>query len=353
MQGEHNKLLCDLLMPVAAKQTPPVPSLAPLLELTAPAMQAVNQVILERLQSEVGLIPDLAGHLIAAGGKRMRPMLTLAGALSTRPADPQKPPEAALLLAAAVEFIHNATLLHDDVIDASGQRRGRETANAIWGNQASVLVGDFLFARAFELMVESGDIEVLGLLASASAKITEAEVRQMVMTGQPDADMADYMAVISGKTAVLFAAAAEAGARSAGASREQAAALYDYGLHLGRAFQMMDDALDYTAQADQMGKNTGDDFAEGKITLPVILAWQEASDAERAFLTRAFAGEDSRDSDFAEMQALLSRHDTIEQALQLAAAEAQQAIAALDPLPASDLVAALASAAAFAAARQS
>ncbi len=165
----------------------------------------------------------------------------------------------------------------------SGQRRGRETANAIWGNQASVLVGDFLFASAFELMVESGDIEVLGLLASASARITEAEVRQMVMTGQPDADITDYMTVISGKTAVLFAAAAEAGARVAGASRDQAAALYEYGLHLGRAFQMMDDALDYTAPADQMGKNTGDDFAEGKITLPVILAWQRPAGRNRLF----------------------------------------------------------------------
>ncbi len=353
MQGETVNRFIDLLMPVAAKQTPPVPSLAPLLELTAPAMVAVNQVILERLQSEVGLIPELAGHLIAAGGKRMRPMLTLAGALCTGQAEPQEPPQAALLLAAAVEFIHNATLLHDDVIDASGQRRGRETANAIWGNQASVLVGDFLFASAFELMVESGDIEVLGLLASASARITEAEVRQMVMTGQPDADITDYMTVISGKTAVLFAAAAEAGARVAGASRDQAAALYEYGLHLGRAFQMMDDALDYTAPTDQMGKNTGDDFAEGKITLPVILAWQKASREEQAFLSRAFAGEESRDGDFAEMQALLSRHDSIEQALQLAAAEADQAIAALDKLPASELVAALASAAAFAAARQS
>ena len=175
----------------------------------------------------------------------------------------------------------------------------------------------------------------------------------MVMTGQPDADITDYMTVISGKTAVLFAAAAEAGARVAGASRDQAAALYEYGLHLGRAFQMMDDALDYTAPTDQMGKNTGDDFAEGKITLPVILAWQKASREEQAFLSRAFAGEESRDGDFAEMQALLSRHDSIEQALQLAAAEADQAIAALDKLPASELVAALASAAAFAAARQS
>lgn len=323
--------------------------LEPLLEMTAPAMAEVNKVIMARLDSEVGLIPELAGHLIAAGGKRMRPMLTLAGALCAG----GKVPPAALLLAAAVEFIHNATLLHDDVIDASGQRRGRETANAIWGNQASVLVGDFLFARSFELMVETGDIEVLGLLASASARITEAEVKQMVMTGQPDSPMEDYLAVISGKTAILFAAAAEAGARIAGAARPICQAIHDYGLHLGRAFQMMDDALDYRASASEMGKNTGDDFAEAKITLPVILAWQKADSGEQAFLRRAFSEEAQRADDFAKMLDLLARHDVITLSLATARQEAGKAIAALAPLPDSPLKSALASAAAFAAARKS
>ncbi|MGB1871613.1 MAG: polyprenyl synthetase family protein, partial [Candidatus Puniceispirillaceae bacterium] len=245
------------------------PSLTPLVTMLATDMELVNATILARMDSNIPLIPQLAGHLIAAGGKRMRPMMTVAGALlGSRDATIREP---AIKLATAVEFIHSATLLHDDVIDESALRRGRDTANALWGNDASVLVGDFLFARAFELMVEAGDMTVLGRLASAAARITEGEIKQMAITGQPDTSPDDYYDVIEGKTAVLFSAAAAAGIEITGASAAQVESLRVYGMKLGMAFQIMDDALDYTASADEMGKNAGDDFADQKITLPTIL----------------------------------------------------------------------------------
>ena len=324
------------------------PTMTPLLSLTSAAMQDVNQVILARMSSDVPLIPELAGHLIAAGGKRLRPMLTLAGALSGPAAHV---PDAALKLAAAVEFIHNATLLHDDVIDESDKRRGRDTANALWGNEASVLVGDFLFARAFELMVETDDIAVLGMLSSASARITEGEVKQMTMAGQPDAPLADYMSVITNKTAILFAAAAESGARVGGADASVCAALHEYGLGLGRAFQIMDDALDYVSDSTKMGKNAGDDFNDGKITMPVILAWQDADTQERAFWQRTLGDGDIHDGDLQMAQDHLRRHSAIDRSLDAAKAEAETAVAALAALAEGPLKDALCEAAFFAAKR--
>jgi octaprenyl-diphosphate synthase len=254
------------------------PSLDAMLGLVAADMNAVNAVILDRMQSEIPLIPELAGHLIAGGGKRMRPMLTLACAklLDYPGARHHK-------LAAAVEFIHTATLLHDDVVDGSGLRRGRRTANVIWGNPASVLVGDFLFSRSFELMVEDGSLKVLRILSNASAVIAEGEVNQLTAQRQVGLGEDRYLAIIAAKTAALFAAACRIAAVVAERDEAVEAALDAYGRNLGVAFQLVDDAIDYASDAATMGKGVGDDFRDGKCTLPVILAYARGSDADRAF----------------------------------------------------------------------
>ena len=307
------------------------------------------------MDSKVPLVPQLAGHLIASGGKRMRPMMTIAGAMLGSDDEAARAPT--VKLATAVEFIHSATLLHDDVIDESKLRRGQDTANALWGNDASVLVGDFLFARAFELMVEAGDMAVLGRLAAAAARITEGEILQMTITGQPDTPLADYLDVIGGKTAVLFAAAAAAGIEVTGAPADRVEALHSYGMALGMAFQIMDDALDYSASAAQMGKNAGDDFIDQKITLPVILAWQDASGDERGFWQRTLGEADFRDGDLAAAQAILARHDAVNRSIAAAHDHAVKAGAALAPFMDDDrtapLARALADAALFAAHRAS
>ena len=344
-----------------ATNSPPLaeaaPSLDGMVRLCEAAMADVNSVILEKMGSEVPLIPELAGHLIAAGGKRMRPMLTLMGALSglseSNGPEPleNKMPIAALHLAAAVEFIHNATLLHDDVIDQSEKRRGRETANAMWGNEASVLVGDFLFARAFELMVSTGDIEILRMLSSASARITEGEVMQMSMAGVPDSKLEDYFSVITNKTAILFAAAAESGARVGNASEAICRAMHEYGLALGRAFQICDDALDYGTDSDVMGKKCGDDFYDGKITMPVILAWQDGNATERDFWMRTLSQQEYREGDLQIARSYLADHQAVERALAYAKTEAEAAIATLAPLGQTEISAAMSSAARFAAKR--
>ncbi len=282
----------------------------------------------------------------------MRPMLTLMGTLAGMSSqDKDDIPTSALNLAAAVEFIHNATLLHDDVIDQSEKRRGRNTANAMWGNEASVLVGDFLFARAFELMVSTGDIEILRMLSSASARITEGEVMQMSMTGAPDSKLEDYLSVITNKTAILFAAAAEAGARVGGASTTICDAMHRYGLALGRAFQICDDALDYGVENDMMGKNSGDDFYDGKITMPVILAWQDSTAQERDFWMRTLSQQDYQKEDLQTAREILIQHQAVERALAHAKSEAEAAIAALSPIGQSEIRNALISGARFAAKR--
>ena len=299
------------------------PSLQPLLDMLADQMQEVNSTIITRMHSDVPLIAELGGHLIAAGGKRMRPLMTLAGAaLVGADGDGRN---RAIKLATAVEFIHSATLLHDDVIDESNLRRGHDTANALWGNEASVLVGDFLFARSFELMVETGNINVLGRLSNAAARITEGEIKQMAITGAPDTGMDAYLDVITGKTAILFAAAAAAGAEVGGGNSKDIAAMHEYGMQLGLAFQIMDDALDYAADAADMGKNTGDDFADQKITMPTIIAWQQGDAEERAFWQRTLGEADFAEGDLTIAQTLLAKHDAITLSLAAARDYAKQA----------------------------
>ena len=328
------------------------PSIERLTTLLQDDVKLVNEVIMARMDSDVPMIPELASHLIAAGGKRMRPMLTLAGARAVTGGGAQADSRA-LLLAAAVEFIHNATLLHDDVIDESDKRRGRDTANALWGNEASVLVGDFLFARSFELMVETDDIQVLGMLSSASARITEGEVKQMTMAGRPDSPMQDYLDVITGKTAILFAAAAASGAQVMGGDKKIIEALHHYGLSLGMAFQIVDDALDYRSDLAAMGKNSGDDFNDGKITMPVILAWQDGDEAERAFWQRTIGMGAIQEGDFEEAVSYLESHQAIDRSLDEARRYAHEAIASLALLNDEPLKEALSAAALYTVARTS
>ncbi|MBV9884243.1 MAG: polyprenyl synthetase family protein, partial [Sphingomonadaceae bacterium] len=306
----------------------------------------VNAVILDRMQSEVALIPELAGHLIAGGGKRMRPMLTLA---SARLLD--YPGTRHHKLAAAVEFIHTATLLHDDVVDGSGMRRGKRTANIIWGNPASVLVGDFLFSRSFELMVEDGSLRVLRILSRASAVIAEGEVNQLTAQRRVETSEEQYLEIISAKTAALFAAACRIAAVVA--EREEAAelALDAYGRNLGIAFQLVDDAIDYASDAATMGKGVGDDFRDGKVTLPVILAYARGSDADRRFWRAAMAGERIGEDDLAEALRLLRGCGALDDTFERARLFGQRAIDALGPFPAGRAKAALTEAVEFAIAR--
>ncbi len=282
------------------------PSLEALTGLVAADMKRVNEIILARMHSKVPLIPELAGHIIAAGGKRLRPMLTLAAAQLCGHAGDRH-----LKLAASVEFIHTATLLHDDVVDESSLRRGRDTANAIWGNQPSVLVGDFLFTRAFQLMVEDGSLEVLAVLSNASALIAEGEVAQLITSNDTSTTEQAYLDVIRGKTAQLFAAAARVGAIVAERPKAEADALESYGMNLGIAFQLVDDALDYAARQAELGKTVGDDFREGKITLPVILAFMRGSEEERRFWRRTLEDGQQDETDLAEAVRLIEKHGTI------------------------------------------
>ncbi|MFL6737033.1 MAG: polyprenyl synthetase family protein [Sphingomonas sp.] len=322
------------------------PSLDPLIALVASDMNGVNAVILERMQSKVALIPELAGHLIAGGGKRMRPMLTIAtGALLDYPGTRHHK------LAAAVEFIHTATLLHDDVVDGSGMRRGRRTANLIWGNPASVLVGDFLFSRAFELMVEDGSLKVLRILSHASAVIAEGEVEQLTAQRQIDTDEDHYLEIISAKTAALFAAACRVSPVVAEASEEAERALENYGRNLGIAFQLTDDVIDYASDATIMGKGVGDDFRDGKMTLPVILAYSRGSESDREFWREAIGGERVSDDDLAHAIALLKSTDALGETIERARQYGRRAVDALAMFPASKAKAALSEAAEFAVAR--
>jgi octaprenyl-diphosphate synthase len=322
------------------------PSLQPLMSLVADDMHGVNAVILDRMQSKVGLIPELAGHLIAGGGKRMRPMLTLgcAALLGYSGTRHQK-------LAAAVEFIHTATLLHDDVVDGSGLRRGKQTANLIWGNPATVLVGDFLFSRAFELMVEDGSLRVLKILSHASAVIAEGEVEQLTTQRRIETDEEQYLTIISAKTAALFAAACRIAPVVAEASEDSEGALERYGKYLGIAFQLVDDVLDYGSSIDVMGKGVGDDFRDGKVTLPVILAYARGSDDERAFWRSAMAGERSSDEDLDRAIRLLRNTDALSETLERARHYGRRALDALAGFPSGKAKSALSEAVEFAISR--
>jgi octaprenyl-diphosphate synthase len=322
------------------------PSLDPLIALVASDMNGVNAVILERMQSKVALIPELAGHLIAGGGKRMRPMLTIAcGTLLGYPGTRHHK------LAAAVEFIHTATLLHDDVVDGSGMRRGKRTANLIWGNPASVLVGDFLFSRAFELMVEDGSLKVLKILSHASAVIAEGEVEQLTAQRQIETDEDHYLEIISAKTAALFAAACRVSPVVAEASEAAEHALDSYGRNLGIAFQLTDDVIDYASDSATMGKGVGDDFRDGKMTLPVILAYARGSEADRAFWRSAIGGERVSDDDLAHAIALLKSTDALADTVERARQYGRRAVDALAMFPSSKAKSALTEAAEFAVAR--
>ena len=325
---------------------PRSPSLDPMMSLVAGDLNHVNAVILERMQSEVALIPELAGHLIAGGGKRMRPMLTLA---SARLLDYQGTRQHKL--AAAVEFIHTATLLHDDVVDVSALRRGKRTANLIWGNPASVLVGDFLFSRSFELMVEDGSLKILRILSHASNIIAEGEVNQLSAQRQVDTSEDRYLDIISAKTAALFAAACKVSAVLAEREEQVEWALESYGRNLGIAFQLVDDAIDYAADSATMGKDQGDDFRDGKVTLPVILAYARGDEAERLFWREAMGGQRVSDEDLAHARALLNRSDALPDTLQRARHYGQRAIDALGPFPPSRAKAAMVEAVEFAVAR--
>ena len=296
-------------------------------------LERVNALIRARMASEhAPRIPEVTAHLVEAGGKRIRPMLTLAAArLCGYEGDHH------IHLAATVEFIHTATLLHDDVVDESRQRRGRPTANLLWDNKSSVLVGDYLFARAFQLMTEAGSLRVLDILANASATIAEGEVLQLTAAQDLATDEAIYLEVIRGKTAALFSAATEVGGVIAGAPEDQVRALFTFGDALGVAFQIADDLLDYGATSAAIGKNVGDDFRERKLTLPVIKAVAKADEVERAFWRRVIEKGDQREGDLDHALSLLARHGAMAATRDEALAWAGRAKAALGALPAHDL----------------
>jgi octaprenyl-diphosphate synthase len=315
--------------------------------LTAQGMNSVNAVILDRMQSEVPLIPALAGHLISGGGKRMRPMLTIASAALC---DYQGARHHRL--AAAVEFIHTATLLHDDVVDGSDLRRGKSAANIVFGNPATVLVGDFLFTRAFELMVEDGSLKVLKILSSASSVIAEGEVDQLTAQRHIETSEERYLSIIGAKTAALFAAACRISAVVAERGEAEERALEEYGRNLGIAFQLVDDAIDYDSDATEMGKGRGDDFREGKMTLPVILAYARGSAEERQFWQDAIAGFRTEDEDLAHAVGLIASHDTVSATRDRARHFAQRAIDAIAGFPAGEARSAMVEAAEFVVARR-
>lgn len=314
------------------KQAPAATPIDRLVSATAADMARVNDLILSRADSHVEMVPELARYLIESGGKRLRPMLTVAAATLFG-----KGTGSAVNFAAAVEFMHNATLLHDDVVDESDMRRGKPAARMVWGNKASILVGDFLLGQAFMMMVETGDIASLGVLSAASAVMAEGEVFQLAKTGDLTTTAAEYAEVIRAKTAVLFEAACEVGAMSGGADEAGRKALARYGLELGNAFQLVDDVLDYGGQSAALGKNTGDDLREGKMTLPVILALADGAEDERAVISKALGDANATAEQVAAVVAIMERHKTLNRTLEQAQAHARAAQQALEVLPASDM----------------
>ncbi len=294
-------------------ESPSSPSIAALIKLVAADMERVNTTILSRTGSEVTMIPEIAQHLIESGGKRLRPMLTLAMAqLAGYGGDGH------IKLAAAVEFMHTATLLHDDVVDESEMRRGRLAARMLWGNEASVLVGDFLLGQAFKMMVEVGSLRSLEILSSAAAIIAEGEVMQLAAAKNTATTEDEYLCVIRGKTAELFAAACEVGPALGPRPKAEQSACRSFGMNLGIAFQLVDDALDYGGKAAKLGKNVGDDFREGKITLPVVLSFRRGSEAERTFWRRALEDGDASEADLEHAIGLMAKHRALEDTIQRA-----------------------------------
>ncbi|MGO7960963.1 polyprenyl synthetase family protein [Rhizobium leguminosarum] len=303
-------------------------SIKPLVDLTRADMERVNQLILSKAGSDVQMIPEVANHLISSGGKRLRPMLTLASASLF-----DYRGENHIKLATSVEFMHTATLLHDDVVDESDLRRGKSTARMIWGNQASVLVGDFLLGQAFRMMVDVGSLDALDVLSSAASVIAEGEVLQLSVAKNMETTEDDYLSVIRAKTAALFAAASEVGPIVAEAGRSGRNALKSYGMNLGLAFQLVDDALDYGGKAADLGKNVGDDFREGKITLPVILAYRRGTEDERAFWRDAIEAGNSTDANLEKALGLITKYGTLSDTIGRAIHYGTIARDALAPLP--------------------
>jgi len=318
-------------LPQADIQADAVNPVIRLATLAGSDMASVEAMIEDWMASTTRSIPETAAYLVAAGGKRIRPLITVAAARMLGYEG-----QGHIALAAAVEFIHSATLLHDDVVDESELRRGKAPANAVWGNAHSVLVGDFLFARAFMLMVDAGSMDALHVLSRAAAVIAEGEVRQLAAVRNTAITHAEYMSIIDAKTAALFSAAAQVSPILHGSDKTIEAALETYGRELGLAFQLVDDALDYGGLAADLGKNTGDDFREGKITLPVALAMEAADDTERAFWDRVIAQGDQTDADFDQAVAILKRHGALDATLQAARAHAATAVNALNAVPRND-----------------
>src|SRR6195256_182467 len=321
----------------------PPPSLEPLFRLLSGDLDRVNALIVDRMDSPVALIPQLAGHIVSAGGKRLRPMLTLGcarlcGYLGDRH----------IALAAAGEFIHTATLLHDDVVDDSGLRRGRDTANAVWGNKPAVLVGDFLFARSFQLMVEDGSLRVLDILSRTAAIIAEGEVHQLITANDTATTEAAYLEVIEAKTAALFAAASRIGAVLAERPTDEEEALARFGRNLGIAYQLIDDMLDFAARPTEFGKSVGDDFRDGKITLPILIAFARGDAEERAFWRRTLEQGEQGADDLDRALRLVERRGALIETLAPARFYAATAVEALSLFPAGPLRRALAEAATFA-----
>jgi octaprenyl-diphosphate synthase len=299
-----------ILAVIVPFENPRSATLNRLLDLVAADMERVNTAIIARTGSEVAMIPEVANHLISSGGKRLRPMLTIAMAkLAGYSGDGH------IKLAAAVEFMHTATLLHDDVVDESDLRRGKLAARMLWGNEASVLVGDFLLGQAFRMMVEVGSLHALDILSSAAAVIAEGEVMQLGTAKNTATNEDEYLAVIRGKTAELFAAACEVGPALATKDKAEQAACRSFGMNLGIAFQLVDDALDYGGKAAKLGKNVGDDFREGKVTLPVVLSFRRGNETERAFWNRTLVEGKVEDDDLDKALALMAKHHAIEDTL--------------------------------------
>ncbi len=314
----------------------PGASIEPLLRLTAEGMARVNALIVSRAGSDVELIPEVARHLINSGGKRLRPMLTLAAASMCGYRG-----DGHVKLAASVEFMHTATLLHDDVVDESDVRRGSAAARIVWGNQATVLVGDFLLGQAFKMMVEVGSLDALDILSSAAAIIAEGEVLQLGAAKSTATTEDEYMKVIGAKTAALFSAASEVGPVLAGRDRTERAAFRSFGHNLGIAFQLIDDALDYGGNTRDLGKRTGNDFREGKITLPVILTYRRGNEAVRDFLKRVLEKGEIGDGDLDQATALMRQHRAIEDTIERARHFGSVARDALAPFPDSPIKTAL------------
>ena len=291
-------------------------------------LKAVDEEIIYRLNKSIPMINDIGQHLIKASGKRVRPLLTLAFAAQL--SDFSRKP---IVLAAAVEFIHTATLLHDDVVDESDLRRGKKTANIIWGNEFSVLAGDFLFAQSFELMVETGSLEALSSLATASCKITQGEFQQMQIANKPDTSIEDYFDVIGKKTAELFGASCQSSITVAGGNQNQQIAAYDYGFNLGLAFQIIDDLMDFSQSSNKMGKNLGDDFKLGKTTLPIILVWQKSDQKEKSFWNRTLVDLNQKPSDFKTALKILNKYNVFSECKNIAIEFVNKSLQSIEIFP--------------------